>query len=122
MTPRLRLGVWAAAALAAAAIIGTVLVQACSPRTVTADLQSYAPAADGRQITVTATMTRLDTIEIASAQEDATSVKVTVLLRRRSGTSPADLLFVEVPVPLNQPLDGRTVVDANGKPIPLKRP
>jgi len=86
----------------------------------TAQLAHYAVAPDGRQLTVTAAMGRLETIESTSVQEGPTTVKIIVLISRRSGTAPADIQLVDLPIALTSPLGGRTVTDANDNPIPLK--
>lgn len=68
-------------------------------------------------------MTRADSLKSVSAKQDATSVRVTVLLsRQKGGTYPLDLLFVPVTLMLERALGDRAVLDGKGDPIPLRRP
>jgi hypothetical protein len=47
-------------------------------------------------------------------------VKIIVSISRRSGTAPADILLVDLPIALTSPLGGRPVMDATNNPVPLK--
>lgn len=80
----------------------------------------YTVGADGRELTVSVAMGRLETIESTKIEESATTVKVIVLVSRRSGTAQADLQLVDVQVALASPLSARTVVDASDTPVPVK--
>ena len=114
------LGVMAAAAVAVAAII-VLFILPGMPKELAVQIPHYAVAADGRQLTVTAATNPLDTIESATAHESATSVKVIVLVSRQAGTAPAVIHLVDIPITLSSPLAGRTVLDAQDRPVPVKK-
>jgi len=107
-----------AAALALATIAAFVLLR--PPAFYPARMAHYTLGADGRQLTVTAALGRLETVESTKTEESATTVKVIVLVSRRSGTAQADLQLIDIPITLASPLGGRAVVDASDTPIPPK--
>lgn len=119
MNRRVILAAMAAAAIAVAAIAALVY-RANAPQEHEVPLRSYSVAADERELTMTAQLTRLDQIVSVTADESANSVKVTVVARKQRGTAPSDILFVDVRVTLTDPLGDRAVLDGNGDPVQLR--
>jgi len=105
-------------------IVLTVLVIALglangAPAPRTADLTQYAVSADGKQLVVTAVVPTQCAIERTSADEGSGAVQVTVRLSC-SGSPSGGAPLVDIPVALTSPLNGRTVLDANGAAVQAK--
>ena len=100
---------------------GLVMSQQYAPTQGRATVASYEPTTDSQLLNVGILVGRLDSIGSSGTQEDAESVRIDVRLLHWRGTAPADLLLIYVPVHLERALGGRTVLDAEGKPLPQRR-
>ena len=87
-----------------------------------ADLVVYAVSADGRQLVVTAVVPRACGIERTVGDETPSTVVVTVTLSCSGPRAAGDAPLVDVPVALQTPLGGRTVLDPNGAAVSPKSP
>ncbi len=113
----------AAAAFAVAGIAIAVVAEmnaVNTPAEYEAKIEDYVPSTDGRQIIVTVQLRRVDEVVQATAREDASSVRVSVILRSHRADVTADLRRVDVPIGLASPLDSRSVLDAEGRAVPLR--
>jgi hypothetical protein len=107
----------------AAAILIAVAVVALrigEPGRSFASIHSYDLLADGRTIVLALGVGRLDSIGSIGADEDASSVRVRVLLLHHSGTAPGDIQRVDVYAVLKDPLGSRTVLDQDGRAVPRR--
>ena len=113
---------WIVLAFIAGAVVGALGVAALPNSTLrSADLLSYESAPEGRQeILMRVGLGRLDSINFVEAQEDANAVRVNVSVIHSRGLVPADMKMVYVPVTLERPLGTRSVLDATGRPVPLR--
>jgi hypothetical protein len=112
--------------IAILAIVIAVLVIALglttgAPAPRSADLTQYAVSADGKQLVVTAVVPTQCGISRTSADERSDAVQVIVRLSCNGSPSGAAPL-VDIPVTLTNPLNGRTVLDANGAAVAAKTP
>ena len=114
---------WIAIAFVAGALLGAVGGAALLNATrAQATLLSYEPAPEGQQeIRVLVGVGRLTSFNFVDVQEDANAVRISVDVLHWRGTAPADMKLLYVPVPLQQPLGTRSVLDGAGQPIPLRR-
>jgi hypothetical protein len=115
---------WIALAFVAGALLGAVggaaLLNATRGQ---ATLLNYELAPEGQQeIRVLVGVGRLDSFNFVDVQEDASAVRISVDVLHWRGTAPADMKLLYVPVPLEQPLGSRSVLNSSGQPIPLRRP
>ena len=104
------------------AIVVFLVMQLNAAEIVPAHLLRYRLGGTDRQIVVTAARGRCDTVKDTRAQEDASSVRVTVLVERSRGTCTANIVFDEIPFTLASPLSGRAVSDPAGSPLPVETP
>lgn len=114
---------WIVIAFVAGALLGAVggaaLLNATRGQ---ATLLSYELAPEGQQeIRVLVGVGRLDSFNFVDVREDATAVRISVDVLHWRGTAPADMKLLYVPVPLEQPLGTRSVLNSSGQPIPLRR-
>jgi hypothetical protein len=85
-----------------------------------ASIASYDLLEDGRTLVLAIGIGRLDSIGYVAADEDATSVRVRVLLLHHPGTATADRLRVDVRTGLGDVLGSRSVLDQDGRPVPRR--
>ena len=85
-----------------------------------APIQSYDVLADGQTLVLAVYAGRLDSIGYVAAEEDASSVRVRVLLLHHTGTGTADLLRLDVYTNTASPLGSRSVLDQDGRAIPRR--
>ncbi len=85
-----------------------------------AAIQSYDVLDDGQTLVVAIGVGRLDSVGYVAAEEDASSVRVRVLLVHNPGTAPADLMRIDVRTQTGSPLGSRAVVDQDGRTIPRR--
>lgn len=87
-----------------------------------ATLLSYELAPEGQQeIRVLVGVGRLTSFNFVDVREDPNTVRISVDVLHWRGSAPADMKLLYVPVPLQQPLGTRSVLDGVGQPIPLRR-
>lgn len=107
-------------AFAAIAVVGIGLLflaqEAVTGRD--AEVMSFQRTGDSRVIVVNVGMGIGEEIIRSSAVEDADSVRVTVRVRRFTGSAPAILLSMPTIVRLNAPVLERAVLDGAGHPVP----
>jgi hypothetical protein len=99
----------------------TVVSQADAPTHGPPNGLSYESAPERQEIVLNVGLGRLDSIGFIATQEDANSVRINVSVLHWHGTAPADRRIVYVPIGLESPLGIRSVLDAAGQPIPLRR-
>lgn len=114
-SPRAR---WLGVGVIAVALTGAAFIVNDGLQTRDATLTSFQRAGDGRAIVVTVRVGVGEDIISSHAVEEAASVRVTVRVRRSSGSVPAVALLYPMTVQLRTPLGDRTVVDAAGNPVP----
>jgi len=85
-----------------------------------AQIQSYDVLDDGQTLVLAVSIGRLTSIGYVAAEEDASSVRLRVLVLHHSGTATADLIRVDLRTYLESPLGSRTVVDQDGRVIPRR--
>jgi len=85
-----------------------------------APIQSYDVLDDGQTLVLAIGVGRLDSIGYVAADEDASSVRVRVLLLHHPGTATADLLRIDVRTFIASPLGSRTVLDQEGRSVPRR--
>ena len=83
-----------------------------------ATIDGFQRTADPTKIVVVLTIGLLDDFADRTVIEDATSVKITVRVRTRSGSSPALGVSVPVTLSLREPLGTRSVRDNSGRVLP----
>ena len=84
----------------------------------TARIVGYQRTSDPAKIVIIVAVGRLDDIAERQVDETASTVRVTVHKRSRSGTAPADLHFLPITVGLREGLGDRTVLNETGTPVP----
>ena len=82
-----------------------------------AKIGGYQHYGDERGIVVIVQVGALTDIAERKVEEDATSVKVTVHVRRPAGTFPGYLILLPVAIPLHGGLRDRAVLDQDGAPV-----
>ena len=102
------------------AVVVFLVVQLNAPAIEPAHLLRYHLGGPDNQIVVTVARGQCDTVKDARTQEDASSVRITVLLERARGTCTANIVFEEVSVTLASPLAGRALFDSAGSSLPLE--
>lgn len=85
-----------------------------------APIQSYDVLDDGQTLVLAIGIGRLSSIGYVAAEEDASSVRLRVLLVHHPGTATADLLRIDVRTYLESPLGSRSVLDQDGRVIPRR--
>jgi hypothetical protein len=100
--------------------IAIVALRVAEPSRSFASIQSYDVLADGRTLVLGIGIGRLQSIGYIAAEEDASSVRVRVLLLNHPGTATADLLLVDVRTGLGSALGSRSVVDQDGRTVPRR--
>ena len=85
-----------------------------------APIQSYDVLDDGQTLVLAIGIGRLSSIGYVAGEEDASSVRLRVLLVHHPGTATADLLRVDVRTYLQRPLGARSVLDQDGRVIPRR--
>ena len=83
-----------------------------------APIQTYDVLDDGQTLVLAIGVGRLDSIGYIAAEDDASSVRVRVLVIHHPGTATADLLRIDVRTYLASPLSSRNVLDQEGRTIP----
>ena len=108
--------------LGIAIVIGmaVVAIRVAEPSRSFASIQSYDLLDDGRTLVLGIGIGRLSSIGYIAAEEDASSVRVRVLLLHHPGTATADLLLVDVRTGLGSALGSRSVVDQDGRTVPRR--
>lgn len=113
-----RTGIIVAASLAGLAVlsflIGSLILN--SGRAVT--IEGFQRTADPMKIIVVVTIGLLDDFADRTLNEDASSVRITVRVRSRGGSSPALGVLVPVTLSLREPLGSRAVLDSSGRAVP----
>ena len=104
--------------MVAVALIGGLLLARDSLQARDAQLTSFQRAGDGRAIVVTVLMGVGEELIGSRTVEDTKTVRVTVRVRRYSGSVPAVGLLYPVTVRLGALLGDRTVFDGVGNPVP----
>ena len=107
-----------AASLAGLAVLSIFLGSVILNTGRAAPIEGFQRTADPTKIVVVLTIGLLDDFAERSVSEDAQSVRVTVRVRTRSGSSVALGVTVPVTLSLREPLGARTVVDSAGRAIP----
>lgn len=85
-----------------------------------ASIQSYDVLDDGQTLVLAIGIGRLSSIGYVAAEEDASSVRLRVLLLHHPGTATADLLRIDLRTYLGSPLGSRSVLDQDGRSIPRR--
>ena len=85
-----------------------------------ASLQSYDVLDDGQTLVLAIGIGRLNSIGYVAAEEDASSVRLRVLLLDHPGSATADLLRIDLRTYLGSPLGSRSVLDQDGRVIPRR--
>ena len=85
-----------------------------------APIQSYDVLGDDQTLVLAIGVGRLDSIGYIAAEDDASSVRVRVLVIHHPGTATADLLRIDVRTYLASPLGSRNVLDQDGRAIPRR--
>ena len=85
-----------------------------------APIQSYDVLDDGQTLVLAIGVGRLDSIGYVAAEDEASSVRVRVLLLHHPGTATADLLRIDVRTYLASPLGSRSVLDQEGRTVPRR--
>ena len=83
-----------------------------------APIETYDVLDDGQTLVLAIGVGRLDSIGYIAAEDDASSVRVRVLVIHHPGTATADLLRIDVRTYLASPLSSRNVLDQEGRTIP----
>jgi len=83
-----------------------------------APIETYDVLDDGQTLVLAIGVGRLDSIGYIAAEDDASSVRVRVLVIHHPGTATADLLRIDVRTYLASPLGSRSVLDQEGRTIP----
>lgn len=81
-------------------------------------IDGFQRTADPTKIVVVLTIGLLDDFAERTVIEDTTSVKITVRVRTRAGSSTALGVSVPVTLSLREPLGTRSVIDSTGRSIP----
>jgi hypothetical protein len=92
----------------------------CTAASSFASIQSYDVLDDGQTLVLATGVGRLDSIGYVAADEDASSVRVRVLLMHHPGTATGDLLRIDVRTYLPSPLGSRSVLDHDGRAVPRR--
>jgi hypothetical protein len=100
--------------------IAIIALRIAEPSRSFASIQSYDLLDDGRTLVLGIGIGRLQSIGYIAAEEDASSVRVRVLLLHHPGTATADLLLVDVRTGLGSALGSRSVVDQDGRTVPRR--
>jgi hypothetical protein len=85
-----------------------------------APIQSYDVLDDGQTLVVAISIGRLASIGYVAEEEDASSVRLRVLLLHHPGSATADLLRIDVRTYLASPLGSRNVLDQEGRTVPRR--
>jgi hypothetical protein len=85
-----------------------------------ASIQSYDVLDDGQTLVVAIGLGRLQSIGYVAAEEDASSVRLRVLLLHHPGSATLDLLRIDVRTYVGSPLGSRSVLDQDGRVIPRR--
>lgn len=101
----------------AVVLVGALLLASDALQSREVQLSSFQRTGDSRAIVVTVVMGIGEEVIGTSAVEDATVVRVTVRVRRYTGSVPAVGVLMPATVRLGAPLRDRTVVDAAGRPV-----
>jgi hypothetical protein len=112
----LALGIGIGIGIAAAVGLGTLRTGASS----FASIQSYDVLDDGQTLVLAIGVGRLDSIGYVAAEEDASSVRLRVLLMHHLGSATGDLLRIDVRTYLASPLGSRSVLDQDGRTVPRR--
>ena len=104
--------------MVAVGLIGGLLLARDSLQARDAQLTSFQRAGDGRAIVVTVLMGVGEELIGSRTVEDTKTVRVTIRVRRYSGSVPAVALLYPVTVRLGALLGDRMVVDGVGNPVP----
>jgi hypothetical protein len=106
-----------AASLAGLAVLSFLIGSSIlnSGRILTVD--GFQRTADPMKIVVFVTIGLLDDFADRTVIEDASSVKVIVRVRSRSGSSDAIGVLVPITLSLRDPLGSRTVIDGSGRAV-----
>ncbi len=113
-----RNGIIVGASLAGLAVLSFLIGSSILNSGRIATIDGFQRTADPTKIVVVLTIGLLDDFADRTVIEDATSVKITVRVRTRSGSSPALGVSVPVTLSLREPLGTRSVMDSSGRPIP----
>ena len=100
--------------------IAFVVLRVAEPSRSFASIQSYDLLDDGRTLVLGIGIGRLQSIGYIAADEDASAVRVRVLLLNHPGTATSDLLLVDVRTGLGGALGSRSVVDQDGRTVPRR--
>jgi hypothetical protein len=108
--------------VAIAIVVGLAIVvlRLAEPSRSFASIASYDLLEDGRTVVLAIGVGRLDSIGYVAADEDASSVRVRVLLLHHTGSAPADLLLIDVRTVLGSALGSRIIVDQDGRLVPRR--
>jgi len=85
-----------------------------------APIQGYDVLDDDQTLVLVIGVGHLDSIGYIAADDDASSVRVRVLVLHHSGSTTADLLRIDVRTYLASPLGSRNVLDQEGRAIPRR--
>ena len=107
-----------AASLAGLAVLSFFIASSILSSGRIATIDGFQRTADPTKIVVVLTIGLRDDFADRTVVEDATSVKITVRMRTRSGSSPALGVSVPVTLSLREPLGTRSVIDNTGRAIP----
>lgn len=107
-----------AAALAGLAVLSFLVGSSILSSSRIATLEGFQRTADPSKIVAVVTIGLLDDLAERTVIEDATSVKITVRVRTRSGSSVALGVTVPVTLSLREPLGTRRVMDSSGRVLP----
>ena len=113
-----RTGIIVAASLAGLAVLSFLIGSSILNSGRIATLEGFQRTADPSKIVAVVTIGLLDDFAERTVIEDSTSVKITVRVRTRSGSSPALGVSVPVTLSLREPLGTRSVVDNAGRVLP----
>lgn len=113
-TPRAR---WLVAAILTIVVFSVVFLASQTVGVVDGQLVSYYETGDSAQIVVSVAVGAGDDIVGSSAIESADSVRVSIRVRKATGSHTAQLLFLPAVVHLRSGLRTRAVLDAAGRPL-----
>lgn len=99
-------------------LVGALILSNDAVQIRDARLGSFQRTYEGNVIVVTVITGIGERITGSSTVEDANTVRVIVKVRRSGGTVPAIALLLPTIVRLGAPLGDRTVLDAQGEPVP----
>ena len=112
-----RTGIIVAASLAGLAVLSFLIGMSILNAGRILPVDGFQRTADPMKIVVFVTIGLLDDFADRTVIEDASTVKIIVRVRSRSGTSDAIGVLVPVTLSLREPLGSRTVIDGSARAV-----